>query len=115
MALFLPRWFLPQLCPLTPQCSQPGPWGEREAWGGGLSLGLQPLVALHRLPIGSTGNTELCIHTSDSRGWFLPTTGKMRMMLEAMGGGVTTHCVVVTPEKPNYLNLFQDHVYEEGC
>lgn len=87
MALFLPRWFLPQLCPLTPQCSQPGPWGEREAWGGGLSLGLQPLVALHRLPIGSTGNTELCIHTSDSRGWFLPTTGKMRMMLEAMGGG----------------------------
>lgn len=34
MALLLPRWLLPPLCPLTPQRSHPGPWGEREGWGG---------------------------------------------------------------------------------
>lgn len=90
MAVFPPRWLLPLLCPLTPHCSQPGPWGKREGWGG-TEPGTSATGGLDRLPIGSTGNTELLIHASDSRGWFLPTAGKMRMTLEAVGG--RGHCM----------------------
>lgn len=79
----------------------------------GLSLGLQPLVALDRLPIGSTGNTELHIHTSDSRGWFLPYHWEDENDAGSSRG--QGHCMGATPEKPNYLYLFQDHVYEEEC
>lgn len=34
------------------------------------------------------------------------------MTLEAVGGGAIAWG---PPEKPNYLYLFQDRVYEEGC